>query len=285
MSSEHKLSRSGWWRWTCLRCRVRLGTSSSRCPFRAPGRTSVTPRCRETRPSLITAWREWKTSLDRWTTSNRTLSAWSSPWAPRTILPGPATTCTSASLTIQMVRKWKSVISTLYLFHLNLPLTRPRFKSSRERLSGQECGWHVPLNHLQLPPAHQPPLPPLRSLGSSPADVFPEVDAVVRWEKKKFLTAFMKKWRPYLHVILFKAISINQGGGREGQSSQTNQRQDSCWGKHWAVFCNMISAQTRRKILLTLVPPQSRDSNWPAVKWKQQQEDGNLVETCVSAWR
>lgn len=34
----------------------------------------------------------------------------------------------------------------------------------------------------------------------------------------------MKNWRPYLHVILFKHISINQSRGSEGQSSQNKQK-------------------------------------------------------------
>lgn len=55
------------------------------------------------------------------------------------------------------------------------------------------------------------------------------------YERKIVPIAFMKKWRPYLHVILFKHIIINQGRGGEGQRSQTNQRRGSCWEKHWAV--------------------------------------------------
>lgn len=148
--------------WTCPLCRrVPLETWSSR--YLSSTQTSGPDgrlRCREQRrrPTTAWRWREWRTSLGRSTTSNRTLSVWNSPWVPRKILPGPAMTCTWASRTIRMVR-WRvchSCRKTLLtatsfnnILHITASIPHQRFQLHRNFWVEKK---NVTACHLQILP-------------------------------------------------------------------------------------------------------------------------------------
>lgn len=101
-------------------CRAHLVRWFSRCPSSHLRRPSVPVTCSQTQlaPSWTTA-RAWRTSSAHSTTSNRTLNAWSTPWARKTTPPEHAKICswaTQSSLMVSQIKLREIMLREIFIW-------------------------------------------------------------------------------------------------------------------------------------------------------------------------